>query len=227
MGDLKVTYYDPKNPGSFGGVQSLSKVADQPVKEWLSGQETYTLHRPVRRNFQRRRIIVSGIDDQWQADLIDFTKLKKFNNGHTFVLIVMDVFSKFAWAEPLKNKTRKSVLKAFAKIVNRSGRKPLFLYTGRGLEFTNKLFQRWLKKKQIHFLTPQNQETKAVIAERIIRTLFVSCLPLLHIQRDQKIRRRASRLSALRQCQIPSQYQTKSGFCITGKRRKCLACAVR
>ena len=83
-----------------------------------------------------------------------------------------DVFSKFAWAEPLKNKTSKSVLKAFAKIVNKSGRKPLFLYTDRGLEFTNKLFQRWLKKKQIHFLTPQNQETKAAIAERMIRTLL-------------------------------------------------------
>jgi len=89
-------YYGPKNPGSFGGVQSLSKVADQPAKEWLSGQDTYTLHRPVRRNFQRRRIIVSGIDDPWQADLIDLTKLKKFNNGHTFVLIVIDVFLKFA-----------------------------------------------------------------------------------------------------------------------------------
>jgi len=77
MGGLKVTYYDSRNPGRFGGVQSLSKVADQPAEEWLSGQETYTLHPPVRRNFQRRRIIVSGIDDQWQADLIDLTKLKK------------------------------------------------------------------------------------------------------------------------------------------------------
>ena len=61
---FRVTYYDPQNPGSFGGVPSLSKVADQPAKEWLSGEETYTLHHPVRRNFQRRRIIVSGIDDQ-------------------------------------------------------------------------------------------------------------------------------------------------------------------
>jgi len=172
MGDLKVTHYDPKNPGSFGGVQSLSKVADQPTKEWLSGQETCTLHRPVRRNFQRPGIIVSDIDDQWQADLIDLTKLKKFNNGHKFMLIVIDVCSKFARAEPLKNKTSKSILKVFAKIVNRSGRKPLFLYTDRGLEFTNKLFQRWLKKKQIHFLTPQNQETKAAIAERMVRTLL-------------------------------------------------------
>ena len=46
------------------------------------------------------------------------------------------------------------------------------MYTDRGLEFTNKLFQRWLKKKQIHFLTPQYQETNAAIAERMIRTLL-------------------------------------------------------
>jgi len=74
------------------------------------------------------------------------TKLKKLNNGHKFVLIVIGVFSQFAWTEPLKTKTSKSVLKAFAKIVNRSWRKPLFWHTGRGLEITNKLFQRWLKK---------------------------------------------------------------------------------
>jgi len=116
IGDLKVTYYDPKNSGSFGVVQSLSIVADRPAKEWLSGQETYTLHRPVRHNFQLRRIIVSGIDDQWQADLIHLTKLKKFNNGHTFVLIVIDVFSKFAWAEPLRRKQAKASSKPLQKL---------------------------------------------------------------------------------------------------------------
>ena len=88
------------------------------------------------------------------------------------MLIVIDVFSKFAWTEPSKNETSKSVLKAFAKIVNRRGRKPLLLNTDRGLEITNKLFQRWLKNKQIHFLTPQNQETKAAIGKRMIRTLL-------------------------------------------------------
>jgi len=57
------------------------------------------------------------------------------------VLIVTDVFSKFSWTEPLKKKTSKSVLKGFAKIVNRSGQKPLFWFTERGLEITNKFFQ--------------------------------------------------------------------------------------
>jgi len=74
--------------------------------------------------------------------LIDLPNPKMFNNGHTFMLIVVEKFSNFAWAEPLKNKTGKSILKAFAKILNRGGLKTLFLYTDRGLEFVNKLFQR-------------------------------------------------------------------------------------
>jgi len=82
---------------------------------------THPLHRLVRRNFQRRRTVVSGVDDQWQAHLIDLPDTKMFNDGHTFMLIVIEKFSNFAWAEPLKNKTDKSILKAFAKILSRVG----------------------------------------------------------------------------------------------------------
>jgi len=66
-------------------------------------------------------------------------------------LLSLKSFQIFAWAVPLKNKTGKSILKAFAKILNGGGLKTLFLYTDRGLEFANKLFQRYPKKKQIHF----------------------------------------------------------------------------
>jgi len=79
------------------------------------------LHRLVLRNFQRRRTVVSGVDDQWQADLFDLPNPKMFNNGHTFTFIVVEEFSNFAWAVPLKNKTGKSILKAFAKILNGGG----------------------------------------------------------------------------------------------------------
>jgi len=57
----------------------------------------------LRHNFQRRRTAVSGVDDQWQADLIDLPNLKMFNNGHPFMLIVVEKLSNFAWAEPLKS----------------------------------------------------------------------------------------------------------------------------
>jgi len=50
----------------------------------------------VRRNFQRRRTVVSCVDDQWQADLIDLPDMKMFNDGHTFMLTVVEKFSNFA-----------------------------------------------------------------------------------------------------------------------------------
>ena len=123
-------------------------------------------------DFQPRRTVASGVDDQWQGDLIDLPNPKMFNNGHTLMLIVVEKFSNFAWAEPLKNKTSNSTLKTFAKILSRDGLKTLFLYSDRGLEFANKLFQRYLKKKQIHLLTAQNQETESSTTERMIRTLW-------------------------------------------------------
>jgi len=64
-----------------------------------------------------------------------------------FMLIVVEKFSNFACAEPLKNKTSNSILKTFAKILSRGGLKTLFLHTDRGLEFANKLFQRYLKNR--------------------------------------------------------------------------------
>ena len=63
----------------------------------------HPLHRLVRRNFHRRRTVASGVDDQWQDDLIDLPNPKMFHNGHTFVLIVVKKFSNCAWAEPLKS----------------------------------------------------------------------------------------------------------------------------
>ena len=51
MGTLQVTYYDTKNPGSFGGVEKLERATGQPVKDWLITQNTYTLHKPIRRHF--------------------------------------------------------------------------------------------------------------------------------------------------------------------------------
>ena len=74
------TYYDPRRPGAYGGAEALRRVTRlklPQVKEWLSYQDTYTLHKPVRRHFVRRRIVVGGLDHQFQADLTDVKKKKK------------------------------------------------------------------------------------------------------------------------------------------------------
>ena len=106
MGRLKLQqrYYDPKRVGSYGEIAALRRVIpEQDVKRWLSEQDAYTLHKPVRRHFKRRCVVVGGPNQQWQADLVDMSRLKMANGGITFLLTVIDVFSKLAWCVPLKN----------------------------------------------------------------------------------------------------------------------------
>ena len=62
------------------------------------------LHKPIKRKFPRRRVIVNGIDDTWSADLIDMKVFSKFNKGYQYLLNVIDIFSKYAWSIPLKTK---------------------------------------------------------------------------------------------------------------------------
>ena len=85
-------YYDPKRVGSYGGVAALRRVvpAEREVERWLSTQDAYTLHKPVRRHFKRRCVVVGGPNQQWQADLVDMSRLKAANDGTTFLLTVID-----------------------------------------------------------------------------------------------------------------------------------------
>ena len=80
------------------------------------------LHKPIRHRFPKRRVMVKGIDDTWAIDLIDMSKYAQHNNGIKFLLSVIDIFSKYGWMEPLKNKTAKSVVKVFERILKK--RKP-------------------------------------------------------------------------------------------------------
>ena len=81
---LNKAYYDVGSVGSFGGVKRLQQSTQVPlrnVQNWLSYQDTYTLHKPVKHRFPRRRTIVSGLKEQYQCDIIDVQKLKKYNDG--------------------------------------------------------------------------------------------------------------------------------------------------
>jgi hypothetical protein len=95
--------------------------------------------------------------------------ISKYNNGFKYILTVIDVLSKYAWAEPIKTKTGENLVKVFEKILKK-GRKPETFHTDKGTEFMNRKFQAFLKKHNIRFFTTQN-ETKASIVERFNRTL--------------------------------------------------------
>ena len=175
---LRDLYYDPET--GFGGAESLYrrareegiKVSRREVKEWLAAQLTYTLHKPIRRDRSRRgrRVFVTRIDEQWQADLVEMGQFARENGGVRYLLTVIDVLSKYAWAEPIKTKTGDDVLAALGRILKHSDRQPDKLQTDEGREFTNKKMQDWLVGAGIHWFHTYSDK-KASVVERFNRTL--------------------------------------------------------
>lgn len=127
------------------------------------------LHRPIRRNFPRRRTIIKGLDDLWQSDLAQMDLYARANKNFKFILVIIDCFSKYMWAKPLKNKSSDEVTKAFESIL-REGRSCKNLNTDQGKEYYNANFKKLMQKYNInHYSTFSH--LKASMAERLIRTL--------------------------------------------------------
>ena len=173
--ELRNLYYDPQSAVAFGGVSKLLKEARKKnifpaqVKRWLKKQLSYTLHKGLKRKFKKNRVIVNGMDEQWQADLVDMQSFARDNKGIKFLVTVIDVLSKRASAVPLKYKTGAEIIKAFETIF-KEGRTPEKLQTDAGSEFMNRQFQTFLKKWNVYHFVTYNQ-TKAQIVERFNRTL--------------------------------------------------------
>ena len=175
---LKRIYYDPSHPASYEGEKAVYnavrrerkyKISHKQIREWLQNQDAYSLNKSVKSNFQRGRVIVSGIDDQWDADLASFACDADENDGYKYLPVVIDIFSRYAWIEPIKDKTAREIVRAFNKIIIQ-GRKPRRLRTDAAKDFTSKVFQEYLKSKDIaHFTT--HSEKQANYVERFIKTI--------------------------------------------------------
>jgi hypothetical protein len=177
---LEKIYFDPKSSSSafttphnvyLEAKRTNPAITLKQVSDYLASQEVYSIHRPKRQRFLRNRVVASAIDSDWQADLCDMQALKVKNRGYNYILTVIDVLSKFAWAEPLKMKKPENVVEAFRKILKESNRKPDRLFTDRGLEFLGRPFREFLEEEGIHQLMSQNDTVKASVAERYNRTL--------------------------------------------------------
>ena len=96
--------------------------------------------------------------------------ITKFNKGFRFLLCVIDIFSKYAWVVPLKDKKGITITNAFQKILKESNRKPNKIWVDKGSEFYNSSVKKWLKDNDIEMYSIHN-EGKSVVAERFIRTL--------------------------------------------------------
>ena len=164
-------YYDYGHPAGYGGARALSEAVHSTLasaREWLSTQDPYTLHRRVKRRYATENIVVAGLDDQFEADLVDVSAISSQNNGVKFLLTVIDSLSKFAWAIPVKDKRGATIAAALESVFKE--RKPRKLRTDRGSEFISGLVQKMLKARDITFFTA-NTDAKAAIVERFNRTL--------------------------------------------------------
>ena len=138
-----------------GGIKWTSQLAEE-------------LHRPVRKRFPKRYVFVRNVDDIYGADLVDMRALAKQNQNFRYILMVIDVFSKFGWAIPLKTKTGVVVSEALGRIFKKNRCKKLWVDLGG--EFYNKNVDKLLKKYKIEIYSTGNDEKCSVI-ERWNRTI--------------------------------------------------------
>ena len=136
--------------------------------DW-SQQLADELHKPIRRKFKTRRVISNGIDEIWCSDLVEMQQFSKWNKGFRYLLMVLDVFSKYGWIIPLKDKKGETVMNAF-KTIFKEGRKPQYLWTDKGKEYYNKHVKDLLEKNKITLYSTENEE-KSSVCERWNRTI--------------------------------------------------------
>ena len=131
---------------------------------------TDELHRPVKRKFEKRQVFARNVDDIWAADLVDMQYYSRTNKGFKYLLMIIDVFSKYGWAIPLKNKTSAEVVRAFTELWNSGQKPPKYLWTDKGKEFDNREFRKLLEEKKVHMYWTENEEKSSVV-ERWNRTM--------------------------------------------------------
>ena len=128
------------------------------------------LHQPIIKKFDKRKVYSQFKDNIWGVDLADMQSLSRKNKGIKYLLCVTDLYSKYAFVIPLKDKKGISILNGFNKIIKQSNRKPNKIWVDQEGEFYNNVFKKWLSDNDIIMYSTYN-EGKSVVAERFIKTL--------------------------------------------------------
>ena len=165
LANMVYKLFDKKSKGS-GTKQVNTKLTPQ------NQQLAEELHKPIISKFEKRKVHAAFKDNVWGADLADMQLLNKYNKGIRFLLCVIDIFSKYAWVVPLKDKKDISIVKAFQINLKKSNssKKPNEIWVDKGSEFYNASFKKWLRDNDI-VMYSTNNEGKSVVAERFVRTL--------------------------------------------------------
>jgi hypothetical protein len=126
------------------------------------------LHHRVIKSFPKRRVYVNSIDQTWAVDLIDIQQYSKQNKHYKYLLAVIDIFSKYGWLIPLKNKTGLTVSEELKNLFKQ--RKPMYIWSDKGSEFYNRQVKELFKNNNIKLYSTENEEKSSVV-ERWIETM--------------------------------------------------------
>ena len=174
MKKLENVYYNLSHPGGLGCVKRLKEhcgVSEASAKEFLRQELSYTRHKQKFTKFRRRKVTAPTFNYLWQADLIFMQKYSKANKGFKYILTAIDVFSKRAFAIPVKNKTSGEIIRGFTVIFSNYKHKPVWLQCDEGKEFFNNSFKNYLEQFGIK-LYHNFSDLKACVVERFNRTLL-------------------------------------------------------
>ena len=166
---------DPKYDGYQRGLASMvykffdKKSSGTGITNEINYQLANEVHKAIIRKFKKRKVYSSFRENIWGEDLADMQSLNKYNKGIKYLLCAIDLFSKYAWVVPLKDKKGLSIVNAFLEIISK-GRKPNKIWVDRDSEFYNNSFKDFLKMNNIEIYSTYN-EGKSVIAERFVKTL--------------------------------------------------------
>ena len=174
LASMVYKFFDKKSKGS-GAKHVNTKLTPQ------NQQLVKELRKSIIKKFDKRKVHAAFKDNIWGADLADMQLLSRYNKRIRFLLCVIDIFSKYAWVVPLKDKKGISVNKAFQSILKQSNSrrakgtsvqhvKPNKIWVDKGSAFYNASFKKWLQDNDI-VMYSTNNEGKSIVAERFIRTL--------------------------------------------------------
>ena len=160
-------FFDKKTSGGAATLANKSAIKNENISNKELEEE---LHKPIIRNFNKRKVQSPFIDNICGADLADMQLVSKSNKGFRFLLCVIDIYSKYACFIPLKDKKGIIITNVFQKILNESNRKQIKIWVDKGSEFCNRSMKSWLEKNGTEVYSTHN-EGKFAVAERFIRTL--------------------------------------------------------
>lgn len=167
----RLTKLYTKGSAAFSSVERLHQhspdISRKSIQQFLQSNDSHTKYKPVRYGFPRLKVLAFRINEIWSIDLADVSKLHEYNGGIKYLLVAVDVLSRYVRVEPLKNKTAVETAKSFSKMIRK--KKPEKVWSDKGTEFKG-AFKELCKKKDIEMYTTQS-ETKSAFAERNIRSL--------------------------------------------------------